>query len=73
VAKALGTGFSGDVAWIDIEILRQPTGSPDLRLSGGALETANALGITDWFISISHDGGHAVASAIAVAQPARGT
>jgi holo-[acyl-carrier protein] synthase len=67
VAKALGTGFSGDVAWLDIEILRQPTGAPDIRLSGGALEAANALGITHWFISISHSGGYAVASAIAVA------
>ena len=43
-----------------------------LRLSGGALETANRLGITHWFISISHSGGYAVASAIAVAEPDKG-
>jgi holo-[acyl-carrier protein] synthase len=72
VAKALGCGFSGDVAWLDIEILRQPTGAPGVRLSGGALETASALGITHWLLSISHGGGYAVASAIAVAEPARG-
>ena len=66
VAKALGTGFSDDVAWLDIEILRQPTGAPEVRLSGGALEVANTLGVTQWLISISHSGGYAVASAIAV-------
>lgn len=71
VAKALGTGFSDDVAWIDIEILRQPTGAPDVRLRGGALEASNALGITSWLISISHSGGYAVASAIAVSESAR--
>jgi holo-[acyl-carrier protein] synthase len=72
VAKALGTGFSGDVAWLDIEILRQPTGAPGVRLRGGALEAANALGITQWLISISHSGDYAVASAIAVGDPGRG-
>jgi holo-[acyl-carrier protein] synthase len=72
VAKALGTGFSGDVAWLDIEILRQPMGAPDVRLSGAALETANALGITHWFISISHSGGYAVASAIGVGDSGKG-
>ncbi|MGA2256100.1 MAG: holo-ACP synthase [Thermoguttaceae bacterium] len=66
VAKALGTGFSDDLTWLDIDILRQPTGAPDVRLRGGALEAANALGVTHWFISISHSGGYAVASAIAV-------
>src|SRR4051812_31754068 len=27
VVKALGTGFSDDVAWLDVEILRRPAGS----------------------------------------------
>jgi holo-[acyl-carrier protein] synthase len=66
VAKALATGFSGDVAWLDVEILRQPGGSPEVRLGGGALEAANALGVTQWLVSISHSGGYAVASALAL-------
>jgi holo-[acyl-carrier protein] synthase len=65
VAKALGTGFSGDVTWRGIEILRLPSGAPSVRLSDGALELADSLGITQWFISISHYGGLAMASAIA--------
>jgi holo-[acyl-carrier protein] synthase len=68
VVKALGTGFSDDVAWLDIEILRRPTGSLEVRLSGGAFELAAAVGVTQWLVSISHSGSYAVASAIALAE-----
>jgi holo-[acyl-carrier protein] synthase len=66
VVKALGTGFAGDIAWTDVEILRQPTGSANVHLSGGALAVAQSLGVTRWLVSISHDESHAVASAIAL-------
>lgn len=66
VAKALGTGFSEDVCWCDIEILRTTTGAVEVRLSHGALATAHALAIKNWFLSISHTGEYAMASAIAV-------
>jgi len=66
VVKALGTGFSGDIAWTDVEILRQSIGAPHVRLSGGALAVAQSLGVTRWLVSISHDESHAVASAIAL-------
>ncbi|HEV3143862.1 MAG TPA: holo-ACP synthase [Gemmataceae bacterium] len=67
VVKALGTGFSDDVAWIDVEILRTETGSPEVHLSAGALEVATTFGVTQWLVSISHSGEFAVASAIAIA------
>jgi holo-[acyl-carrier protein] synthase len=67
VAKALGTGFSSTVTWRGIEILRLPSGAPIVRLSGGALEVANGLGVTGWVISISHSGGFSTASVIAYA------
>jgi holo-[acyl-carrier protein] synthase len=67
VVKALGTGFSENVDWLDIEVLRRPTGGVGVRLSGGALEVAASLGISQWLISISHSGGYAVASALALA------
>jgi holo-[acyl-carrier protein] synthase len=66
VVKALGTGFFGDIAWTDVEILRQRTGAPNVHLSGGALAVAQSLGVTRWLVSISHDKSHAVASAIAL-------
>jgi holo-[acyl-carrier protein] synthase len=65
VAKALGTGFSGTVTWSGIEILRLQSGAPTVRLSGGALELAQILGVTGWVISISHSCGLSTASAIA--------
>ena len=65
VAKALGTGFSDDVAWLDIEILKLPTGAPTVRLSGGAKNVADALGVESWVVSIGHSGDYAIASAIA--------
>jgi holo-[acyl-carrier protein] synthase len=67
VAKALGTGFTEEVAWLDVEILRSPSGAPEVRLSEGAQVVARTLGISRWFISISHSGAYAVASAIAEA------
>src|ERR1019366_10816455 len=67
VSKALGTGFSGGITVHGIETLRLPTGAPEIRLSSGALEYSNSFGITRWFISISHPGGLATASVIAIA------
>ena len=75
VAKALGSGFAGEVSWQDIEILATDAGAPTVELSGGALEIAKSLGVTRWVVSISHDRTVAVASAIAVgaATPSQGT
>ena len=66
VVKALGTGFSDDVAWGDVEILRCASGAARVRLASGAILVADKLGVTQWFLSISHTGAYAVASAIAV-------
>lgn len=68
VVKALGTGFSDDVAWLDVEILRRQAGGVEVRLTGGALAIANEMGVTLWMVSISHSGGYAVASAIAMGE-----
>src|SRR4051812_36534322 len=51
VGKALGTGISGEIAWTDIEILRQATGMPEVRLSNEAKRVAMAQGITAWLLS----------------------
>lgn len=66
VAKALGTGFTGEVAWLDVEILRLLSGAPHARLTEGALAVAESLGVTRWFVTIGHRGAYAIASAIAV-------
>jgi len=66
VAKALGTGFAGDITWRGIEILHRDGGAPYVRLSDEVKKLAERLGITDWFISISYTDELAMASVIAV-------
>jgi holo-[acyl-carrier protein] synthase len=68
IAKALGTGISGDIAWTDIEILRHPTGFPLVSLFNEAQSIADRLRVTRWFVSISHSDSFAIASAIAVSE-----
>lgn len=62
-AKALGTGFSG-FSITDIEILHTKEKKPLAILHGGALERMQALGGQTMHISISHDGGFALAFAV---------
>ncbi len=64
VLKVLGTGWRGGIAWTDIEILREPSGQPKIKLSGECQRIAEQLGIARWHISISHIETHATASAI---------
>jgi holo-[acyl-carrier protein] synthase len=63
VAKALGTGI-GDVGWKEIEIVNGPRREPVLRLHGEAAERAQAMGLREWTISMSHTHEHAVAVAM---------
>lgn len=65
VGKALGTGI-GDVRWIDIEILNDEQGRPQLVLHDGAKELADSLGLEQWSISLSHTKTHAVGMAVAL-------
>jgi holo-[acyl-carrier protein] synthase len=68
VLKALGVGWRDGIAWTDMEIVRQPSGAPALRLSGRTAELAAAAGITRWLISISHIETHAIGSAVAIVE-----
>ena len=64
VAKALGTGI-GKVHWQDIEIIHAHTGEPEVHLHGTASKVASALNLSEWAVSITHDGGLAMAVAVA--------
>ncbi len=63
--KALGTGWAQGIGWTDIEVIKEPSGKPTLRITGRAKEVAQNLGITTWHLSLSHISTHAVASVIA--------
>ena len=62
--KALGTGWAEGVGFRQIEVLRQASGAPSLRLHGEARRRADALGVRNLWLSISHDGASAVAVVI---------
>lgn len=66
VAKALGTGFAGDISWTDVRVTTNERGAVQVELVEGARSEAEAQGIKEWFVSLSHTEKHAVASAIAV-------
>ena len=64
VSKALGTGL-GDIAWTDIEILREDSGAPSLRLHGKARSLAGKLNLVEWSLSLSHTHDYAIAVVVA--------
>ncbi|MFZ5642990.1 MAG: holo-ACP synthase [Bacillota bacterium] len=65
VLKSLGTGLAG-CRWTDVEVLRDGLSAPYIVLSGNAADIAGSKGIEKVLVSISHDGGMALAFAIAV-------
>jgi len=64
-AKALGTGI-GDMRWVDIEVVNDDRGRPELVLHAVAADLAAALGLTEWSVSLSHTHEHAIAFVVAI-------
>lgn len=62
--KALGTGWSSGVRWVDIEVAREPSGKPTLKLSGASRRIADHLGVTSISVTITHSGNTALAEVI---------
>ena len=62
-SKALGSGVRG-FELREVEVLHSPDGQPYYSISGKALEAQHARGIERLLLSISHDGGLAVAFAV---------
>jgi holo-[acyl-carrier protein] synthase len=64
ILKVLGTGWRGQIAWTDMEILNNSAGKPEIQLAGECALIASTLGIQHWHLSITHTQTHAIASAI---------
>jgi len=62
--KALGTGWSQGIRWVDVEVIHTETGKPELILRGQAEEIARRLGVTRTAVSISHAGRFVVAQVL---------
>ena len=65
-AKALGTGIGANAGLHDLEVVRDASGAPRLRLSGAAAAFARSHGITQIQISLTHARDYAAANAIAL-------
>lgn len=63
--KALGLGIGG-MTMRDIVVVRAESGAPSLELRGAAADVAAEHGVSQWLLSLSHAGGIATATAIAL-------
>jgi holo-[acyl-carrier protein] synthase len=63
--KALGVGL-GAFSFHDVEVVRQPSGAPSLRVTGGAQALALRLGVSSWKVSLTHTA--TMAQAVVVAE-----
>lgn len=66
VSKALGTGIGKEVAFTEIEVIKKPSGEPQVELSGKAAEFAQKNGISCIKISLTHTEHYAAANAVAL-------
>ena len=62
--KALGTGWSRGVRWVDVEVVRQRGGRPTLALRGEAKKIADGMGVKHIAVSITHTNEQAFAQVI---------
>ena len=65
ILKALGTGWSGGIAWTEVEIVREAHGAATVKLTGLAAKRAKKLKIKSWQVSLTHTS--TIAGAVAVA------
>ncbi len=59
----------GGIPWSAIEVRRDPGGWVELELSGAAADLAEAAGVAELAVSLSHEGGFASAVVIAELRP----
>ena len=62
--KALQTGWTGGIAWQDIEVAARDSGAPILIFRGLVLELYGQSGATAAHLTISHTSEHAIAQVI---------
>jgi len=63
-AKALGTGISHGIGWLEIEVIREPSGRPTLAFHGRAAKHASQMGACNAALSLTHSHSTAMASVV---------
>lgn len=69
ILKCLGTGWKKGIAWTDMEVRNDFNGRPLVTMCGAAKDEADAIGIAEIHLTLSHCRAYATAYAIAVRQP----
>jgi len=64
ISKAFGTGISEKIGWQDIEICKEDSGKPYVKLHNKGLKLMEEYGATNLHISLSHTQNYATAIAI---------
>lgn len=64
ILKALGTGWSDGIRWVDIQVLPDAAGKPVATAAGRVGALLRDAGVTGIHISISHDAEYAIAEAV---------
>lgn len=62
--KALGTGWSRGVRWVDVEVVRVRGGRPTISLKGEAKKIADGMGVKNIALSITHTSEQAIAHVV---------
>ncbi|BDS04990.1 holo-[acyl-carrier-protein] synthase [Oceaniferula spumae] len=68
VAKAFGTGIGKDLAWLDMEIRRRPSGEPEVYLTGDGAKFADDIKVAQIKISLTHAQHYAAANAVVLVE-----
>lgn len=70
ISKALGVGMRimsrEGIFWHDAEVINDSLGKPTVNLHGKAVLRAQALGLTQWSISLTHEKEYAIAFVVAM-------
>jgi len=67
VMKALGRGWSREIGWTEIEVVRERGGRPTIRLHGKTAAYATRLGVRTLALALTHTAQTAMAHVIAEA------
>lgn len=68
IAKAMGTGIGKELAWLDIEIRRLPSGEPEVFLFGSGAAFAKRHKVREIKISLTHAQHYAAANAVVLVE-----
>jgi holo-[acyl-carrier protein] synthase len=63
VSKAFGCGIGKTLGWLDMEVTNDEAGAPHLVLHGEGIALAQARGVRQIFVSLTHTDHYAAASA----------